>query len=260
MWISILDFTLLSWEILDMIHNRCLSQWTPKISGTHFFFVGNSWDFSASTFGIPPIHGYIWFRTSRWQVDMRSLGLGRVQILLRLASFRHINGPELVGTGIRHDKNGQASLNHDASGIQMWDLEISTVELLDGGVIFRRWLYATINFFDCHLSYEKFLYSKGLYYSLQQHLSYVHTSRLQLENMNRGLGLESSDWTLQLWFVNEGSVYRCGIISPFSPLAQYPESLPARPWKVAFPKTKNMVSFFPMVFSEGELINFRGCR
>ncbi len=75
----------------------------------------------------------------------------------------------------------------------MWDLEISMVELLDGGVIFHRWLYATINLFDCHLSYEKFLYSKGLYYSLQQHLSYVHTSRLQLENMNRGLGLESSD-------------------------------------------------------------------
>lgn len=49
LWISILNFKLSSWEIFhDMIHNRCLSQWTPppKISGTHFFLAGNSRDLS----------------------------------------------------------------------------------------------------------------------------------------------------------------------------------------------------------------------
>ena len=81
-----------------------------------------------------------------------------------------------------------------------------------------------------------------------------------------GIGIFWLNFAVKLWFVNEGSVYRCGIISPFNPLAQYndyqstlhPESLPARPWKVAFPRTNSMVSFFPMVFWEGELLTLQG--
>lgn len=83
-----------------------------------------------------------------------------------------------------------------------------------------------------------------------------------------GLGLESSDWTLQLGYdlytkvqsiVVESSLLLIRWLSTTIINLHYtPESLPARPWKVAFPRTKSMVSFFPMVFWEGELLNFQG--